>query len=252
MVKAVLYDLRRCIGCRACQVACKRWNERKGESTTLSAGKGTEWTNPPDLSPQTFTFVKFIGKGEGDNFRWHFAKWQCMHCVEPACVSVCPATALYKTKEGPVLYDKELCVGCRYCGTGCPFGIPRFDWQNRLVEKCTFCADRIAFGLEPACVATCPTDALSFGERDEIVRKVEKAESEGAYAYGKKEAGGTSWIYILDVPPKELGFPAPGDQPQTVFARDLLFGFGGVGIVVGAMLYGLKLYDERRKKVGGK
>lgn len=251
MVKAVLYDLRRCIGCRACQVACKRWNDRNGESTTLSADKGTAWTNPPDFSAQTYTLVKFIEKGKGDDFRWHFVKWQCMHCVDPTCVTVCPTGALYKTKEGPVLYDRTICIGCKYCAPACPFNIPRYDRETGIVEKCTMCGDRIAFGLEPACVATCPTDALSFGERDEIIRKAESAESNGAYIYGKKELEGTSWIYILDVPPRELDFPVYRPRSATTFIRETLAWFAGVGIIGGAILYGLKLYNERRKKVEG-
>ena len=249
MTKAILVDIRRCIACRGCQVSCKRWNDREAEATSLSAAPGTEWTNPQDLSPQTYTYIRFIGNGKGDDFRWHFVKRQCMHCTEPGCASVCPTHALYKTDEGPVLYDKEKCIGCGYCRTGCPFDVPRFDSETRVVEKCTFCAERMAEGLEPACVQACPTDALVMDEREKILEKVDNEVAEGAYVYGKDEVGGTSWIYLSDVPFSQLGFPAHGPEPQRAFTTDLLSKFAVTGIIGGAMLYGIKRFSDRRKKV---
>jgi len=246
MAKAVLVDIRKCIACRACQVACKRWNDRQGEPTKLNATPGLEWTNPSDLSPQTYTYIRFIGKGKGDDFKWHFIKIQCNHCVEPGCASVCPTKALYKTAEGPVLYDKEKCIGCKYCISGCPFDVPRFDEENQIIEKCTFCAERLAEGVEPACVAACPTDALAIYERDEAIRLAESAASKGAHTYGKQEVGGTSWIYVSDVPVTELGLPRHDSKSPTAYATDMLLKVGALGIVGAGLLYLLGVYTKRR------
>ena len=249
MTKAVLVDLRKCIGCRGCQVACKRWNDREAEETTLNATPGSEWTNPSDLSPQTYTFIRFVGKGTGEEFQWHFAKVQCMHCHEPQCAAVCPTKALYKTTEGPVLWDPDLCIGCGYCLQGCPFNVPRFDHETKKIEKCTFCAERLLKNLEPACVQACPTDALFMGEHDEIHNMVNEAEAAGAYVYGKEEAGGTSWIYVSDIPLTDLDFPKVASKTPLANTVDFLGKFAVVGVVGGAAIFALQQYSERRKKI---
>lgn len=249
MTKAVLVDLRKCIGCRACQVACKRWNDREAEETALNATLGKEWTNPSDLSPQTYTYIRFIGKGTGENFKWHFAKVQCMHCTDPQCAAVCPTKALYKTTEGPVLWNPDLCIGCGYCIQGCPFGVPRFDPETKKIEKCTFCAERLADNYEPACIQACPTDTLVIGDFDDIMAEVNVLEAAGAEVYGKNEAGGTSWMYVSDIELQELGFPSVSAEqpiPQTI---KTLGEVGAIGIVGGVALLGLKLYADRRAKV---
>jgi len=198
---AVLVDLTRCIGCRACENACR-----------VRAG-----FDP--LPPAA------IGYGEGDRkltFRTRTfidrqkvpVKRQCMHCLEPACVSVCPVAALEKTASGPVVYHENLCIGCRYCILACPFNVPKYEWDNALmprVGKCDFCADRLAKGQSPACVAACPTGTLKFGKRGELLQeaKARLDAQPGRYAaiYGEDVVGGTSWIYLAATAPEELGFP---------------------------------------------
>ncbi|MBS7625991.1 4Fe-4S dicluster domain-containing protein [Candidatus Bathyarchaeota archaeon] len=249
MSKAVLVDIRKCIGCRACQVACKRWNDRKSEKTVLNATPGLEWTNPSDLSPRTYTYIRFIGRGSGDDFRWHFLKIQCNHCVEPGCASVCPTKALSKSVEGPVLYDVEKCIGCKYCISGCPFNVPRFDEEKHIIEKCTFCADRLAEGLKPACVAACPTGALSMHERNEVIQLAESARSNGAHIYGKDEVGGTSWVYVSDIPLTELGLPQHDSKNPTAYVTDMLLKVGLLGVVGAGALYGLGVYSKRRSRL---
>ena len=248
MAKAVLLDLRKCMGCRACQVACKQWNELEAEETT---NRGT-YENPPDLSAKTWTVVKFREIGENGSLKWIFSKWQCMHCIQPACVTVCPTAALYKTEEGPVLYDKSRCIGCAYCVAACPFSIPRFDWEEeRIVRKCTMCIDRIANGLEPACVKTCPPGALEFGEREVVIAKVNQAEAGGAYVYGKDEVGGTSWIYLSDVPFDEAGFPTVGTVSYPSHSA-AIWGSQIATIAVGAVALGFySLYLKRKKMMEG-
>ncbi|HEY6910798.1 MAG TPA: 4Fe-4S dicluster domain-containing protein [Myxococcales bacterium] len=205
--KAVLVDLTRCIGCRGCQVACKSWNGNEGEQTSASAA----FTNPPAIDANTFTMIRFVERAVEDGPAWSFVKTQCMHCLDPSCASACPVAALVKTSEGAVAYDAGKCMGCRYCMVACPFGSIGYEWEklSPRVRKCTFCADRTAEGTRPACVKTCPTQALSFGSRADMLAEAERRVATGRYVnhiYGKEEAGGTSWLYISAVPFETLGF----------------------------------------------
>lgn len=217
MAKAVLVDISRCIGCRGCQVACKQWKERKGLQTAFHG----DFTNPVKLNAETYTRIKFIEAEKNKGPIWSFVKEQCFHCQAPACVSGCPVGALQKTADGPVLYDFDRCVGCRYCMVTCPFGIPKYEWtsKNPWVQKCNFCAERIATKLEPACIKTCPTQVMHFGERNEVIAEAQRrlAASPSKYVqhiYGLEEVGGTSWLYISDVPFAQLGFKTdlPSEQ----------------------------------------
>ena len=253
MSKAVLYDATKCIGCRACQVACKQWNELPREVT---ANRGT-YENPPKLSASTFTRVRFNEVDDGDGrFRFVFTKLQCMHCEHPACVAACPVGALQKTPDGPVTYDDNKCFGCRYCMVACPFGVPTFEWDKPLpwIRKCTFCADRQGGGLKPACVTTCPTGALKFGEREEILieaRERIKASPDRYvnHIYGEKEAGGTSWLYLSPVPFEKLGLPNLGDKPVTVDVERAMGAVPPVLLGVAAAMSGIYWLVKRRDRI---
>jgi len=255
--KAVLVDVRRCIGCKGCQVACKAWNRLPAEVTTVSDG---EFTNPKHFSPITWKVVHFKEIGDYSSeepgtggLAWRMLSDNCRHCLEPSCVSVCPTGALWKRSDGPVLYDVDRCIGCLYCEMACPWGVPHFDEEDHSIRKCTMCFDRIDQGLEPACVATCPTDALMFMTLEEARRRAEEAEAQGLYTYGLNEVGGTSWIYVSDVPFSEFGLPEYSSATPTSFERDLLAKFAGVGVFVGgALLAAFKLYAERRKTIAEK
>jgi formate dehydrogenase iron-sulfur subunit len=209
MEKGVLIDLTRCIGCRGCQVACKGWNERRVTETTMQG----DYTNPPELNASCYTHIRFHEEDKDQAPVWNFVKDQCLHCKEPACASACPVGALIKTKEGPVAYDFDRCIGCRYCMVACPFQIPKYDWESTApwVEKCTFCSERIQEGMIPSCIKTCPTGTMLFGEREEVVAEAKKRISENPekyvdHIYGLEEAGGTSWVYISSVPFATIGF----------------------------------------------
>jgi Fe-S-cluster-containing dehydrogenase component len=204
---AVLVDLTRCIGCRACENACLvRWGFAPLPPASIGYGAGEG-----KLSFQTRTFVDFPNGGTKPK---QPVKRQCMHCLEPACVSACPVAALEKTAAGPVIYREDLCIGCRYCVLACPFNVPKYEWDNALmprVGKCDFCADRQAKGQSPACVAACPTGTLKFGKRGELLQeaKARMGAQPDRYRslYGEDIVGGTSWIYLSDTAPEELGFP---------------------------------------------
>ena len=212
MSYGILIDTTRCIGCRGCQVACKQNNQLPGESTDFRAIR----TNPPDLTSKTWSLVEFheVTKSQ-PRLAWRFVKRQCMHCLEPACVSVCPVGALQRTAEGPVVYDAKRCIGCRYCMVACPFNVPKYNWDSTapLIHKCVMCAERLADGDQPACTKTCPTGAAIFGRREELLDEAHRriADRPSFYVdhvYGEQEVGGTGVLYLADVPFAAIGFPA--------------------------------------------
>lgn len=249
MVKAVLVDVTKCIGCRGCQVSCKRWNDLPGEQTTLN----TEWTNPPTLSYTTYTHIQFKFDESASPPSWQFLNWRCMHCTQAACLEACPVDAIVKTSDGAVVIQNEKCIGCKYCISACPFGIPQFDGQLEKVSKCHMCFDRINDGKEPACVQACPTDALVFGERSEIITLATQRKNKiNGHIYGdvdNKPLGGTGFIYVADVQLQSLGLPDVGEQlsadiPVMVNSKWLL-----VPAAVGGLFY-LAAWRKKRMEEG--
>ena len=244
-MKAMLIDSTRCIGCRGCQVACKQWHENPAEETTFFAGKG--YQNPRDLTSKTFTLITYNEVEVNDRFDWVFGKLQCFHCNEPACATVCPVGALVKTPLGPVVYDASLCLGCRYCQLGCPFQVPRFEWEKTfpVIAKCDMCSGRVAAGQEPACVKVCPTDAIVFGERDTLIAEADsriRANPRGYQhkIYGKDEVGGTCVLHISNVPFDQLGFDTSlPDTPVAAEIKDAMtpipYVLTGLGVALGAV-----------------
>jgi Fe-S-cluster-containing dehydrogenase component len=207
---AMLYDNNICTGCNACVVACGESNGLSPD-TTLSGGL---WQMPPDLNSKTRNLIKLYQQPDGKGSA--FVKRQCMHCLDAACVSGCPFDALKKDKWGAVTWDSKRCIGCRYCQVVCPFDIPKFEWDrwNPRIVKCEFCFDqRLVENKQPACTAICPTGAVIFGKRAELllVAKQRIARSPKSYfekrVYGEHEGGGTQVLYLSRVAFELIGLP---------------------------------------------
>lgn len=249
----ILIDTTKCIGCRACQLACKAKNNLPEDASSLPPNR----TFPIALSETTFSLVEFHRVGGSDqNPQYRTVKRQCMHCLEPACASVCPVAAITKTEKGPVVYDAEKCMGCRYCMAACPFNVPKFEWtsSNPRIRKCTMCADRIEKGLQPACVEACPVGALTFGTRAELVANAQQRVSDMPdkyypYIYGLSEVGGTSILYLANVPFEKLGFNV--SLPKTALPDltwQVMEKIPGVAVGVGLLMGTIAWVTHRREK----
>src|SRR5664279_2026621 len=185
---------------------------------------------------------------------------QCMHCVTPACASGCVVKALEKTPEGPVVYHTDRCLGCRYCMIVCPFGVPKYEFTSAtpLVKKCTFCAERQKKGLAPACTEVCPSGALKFGRRADLLEEAKTRiyTNPDAYVhkiYGEDEAGGTSWLYISDVPFESLALPAGIEKKSyPEMADGALSAVPFVITLWPPLLMGMYTFSKRRDEVAAK
>lgn len=238
---AFLFDATRCIDCRACMVACSVENK-------ISMDKTRIWVAGVGL------------KGEYPSLERASMVYHCMHCNEPDCLSACPVGAYSKRLDGPVVYNPKKCIGCRYCMNACPFGVPHFDWDKGLIEgafidKCTMCPQRIDVGLEPACVATCPTEALMFGDRDDLLKYAhDRLAAQPArylnHVYGETENGGTSYFILSHVPFTELGLPELTSRlvkevSEEVMGLTIPFALGW-GAVLTGLAAGVHLYNQKK------
>ena len=220
----LLYDATLCIGCKTCTIACRDAN---GLDPDTAGSPDRLYNAPLDLSARAKTVIKLYAEGPVRSY----VKTQCMHCVDPACASACMLGALKKRQFGIVTYDPDLCVGCRYCEIGCPFGVPKFEFAKAApkIVKCELCKERLAAGQEPACTAVCPRKAVIYGTRTELLKEAKRrlAENPGRYVpkvYGETDGGGTQVLYLSHVPFEKLGFPALGDEPAPQLARSIQHG----------------------------
>ncbi len=246
--KGVLVDTTLCVGCRTCEGACAEANHL-GEPVMFGDPAVFETRRATD--ERTFTVVNRADVKEPERY----AKTQCMHCVDPACVSVCPGRALEKLEGGPVVYTGSRCLGCRYCMVACQFEIPKFEYESPApyVKKCTFCAERQKNGGMAACAENCPTGALKFGEREALLEEArlriyQNPDKYVHHVYGEHEAGGTSWLYISDVPLEKLGLKAGlDDAAYPQLATTALAAVPMVMTLWPPVLMGLYAINRRRE-----
>jgi len=241
---SMLYDASLCVGCRACQTACKRRSGLPPETDPQNL-----YEMPRELSADTWTVIQLYQGEEGRSFIKH----QCMHCINPACVSVCPVGALIKTEEGPVIYRDKRCFGCRYCMAACPFYIPKAQWDKPLplIQKCDFCADRLEEGKMPACAEACPTGAILFGKRKDTLAVAKARLKEDPeyiqHVYGENEAAGTSMLYIAKVPFEKLGLRDVPDKNYPEISKPYLSAVPGVIGVMVTFCTVAYFYTHRKK-----
>ncbi len=270
---SMLYDTTLCVGCRACQTACRNWNETKPERDPQGL-----YDAPDDLSADTWTVIQLYVDPENpapqrDRSNWSFIKRNCMHCLDPACVSACTVGALQKDPAGPVTYNLDKCFGCRYCMVACPYHVPRYQWWTTvpLVQKCTFCfgyttlaggthpKNRLVQGKGPSCVEACPTGALVWGTRQQMLDEAHKriAAHPGKYyedrVYGEFEGGGTLQLILSHVPFQKLGLPALGPRPlpEGTAPANRAVPFVVVGVsALATAIYNLRGRAEQRADAG--
>jgi len=244
--KAILVTPELCIGCRACQVACKSWNQLPAISTKNHGS----YQNPPDLAGAAYNIIRFNEVPSQENpVRWLFVSRRCMHCEDAGCKNICPSGAIYRTDEGAVAVDREKCIGCKLCSQACPFDVPRYDAEGKM-SKCHLCFDRIANDMQPACVKTCPTGALKFGEREDLVAT---AKTDGfTTLYGEQDLGGLGSVYAFKEEPKLYGMKENPRIPSSVvfwhtYLKPLSYiGLGGV--VAAAAIHYLAIGPHKDEK----
>jgi formate dehydrogenase beta subunit len=259
-----LIDLTRCVGCRKCEQACNEVNDLPEPKNGFDDPTVLDTNRRPDSG--SFTVINRHNTGE-INERDHlvptFVKIQCMHCQDPACVSGCVTGALSKNENGAVTYDVSKCIGCRYCMVACPFQIPAYEYHDPAtprVRKCTFCFERISReGGIPACAATCPVEAITFGKRKDLIelarQRIER--NPGIYVnhiYGEHEVGGTCWIYISNVAFDKVDLPPLPERPMPQTPETIqssLFSYLWSPLVLFGALGVLMARISRRKGNGG-
>ncbi len=253
----VLFDNTRCIGCRKCEEGCNKVNDLPAPERPFDDLSVLDTKRRTD--PKAYTVVNRFDSVGNPNVKGPlYRKVQCNHCLEPACASACFVRAFTKTQKGAVIYDASVCVGCRYCMIACPFEIPTYEYDNAFeprVMKCTLCSPRIEKGLLPGCVEACPTEALTYGKRSELLKVARARISKFPdryvdHIYGENEMGGTSWLYLSAVPFKEVDMREDlGVTPAPKLTAGAL---SAVPIVVGlwpVLLTGIYAMSKRKEKI---
>jgi formate dehydrogenase iron-sulfur subunit len=261
----MLVDVTRCIGCRACQVACKQWNGLPADQARVFQGT---YQSSPDLQAGTYTVVKFFESGGQGPEWWNFRKHQCLHCGDAVCVKVCPKGAIGYLPNGIVHRNAGLCIGCGYCAQYCPFEVPRVDPVTAKATHCTFCEDRVAANIQPACAQACPTGAISVGPRNDLVNRGldrvaflrQNGNAQAVFYGGTDIFGGTHVMYVLSAAPENFALPRQPRTPDSVLVwREFVKPFGAI-LVGGALVLSLAGYvnnwcQNRKREIaqeGGK
>lgn len=258
----VLVDLTRCIGCRSCEAACNREQGLPAPQQPFDdlsvydqVGHGGQKRRPDE---NAYTVVnRYQPQGSSAPV---YRKVQCNHCNEPACLTSCFVNAYTKTKEGAVIYNSKVCVGCRNCMVACPFNVPGYSYSsafNPVVKKCIFCYEtRLKKGQPPACVEICPQETLTFGHRRDLLKIARQRikEQPGRYLdhiYGETEVGGTAWLYLAGVPFEEVGFDTTlGKEPIISNVKDFLSTVPMVLAIWPALFTGFHLLAKRKDEQG--
>ena len=253
-----------CIGCKACEVACKQWNDLPADPQEF--GKGGSYDHTGELGASTWRHVRFLelpsipAAGPGGIDDWLFMSDVCKHCTNAGCLDACPTGALIRTEFETVVLQPDVCNGCGYCVTACPFGVVARDHDDGRAAKCTLCYDRLEDGLEPACAKSCPTDSIQFGPYDDLVevasRRVAELHGRGvddAYLYGAGDAdgdelaGGLGAFFLLTEAPERYGLPAKAESPVQENLVPATAAAMGAGLLAAAAAAAAFLVGARRR-----
>jgi len=278
----ILYDATVCTGCKACVSACKQYNDMPPDSSSPDK----LWDNPLDTTARTLNIIKLYKDGTGEvkdreKDGYSYIKRHCMHCVDPACVSACPVSALTKNeKTGVVNYNKNACIGCRYCQVACPYNIPKFEWDKAfpVIRKCQLCSHRLEKGDMPACCQFCPTGASLFGNVDDLLAEAKKRlqykagvyqdypvmKLDSSYTvprevmpyinhiYGEQEGGGTQVLILANVPFEKLGLPPLTETPDAARSEGIQHtvykGMVAPIVFLGGLLYAVHKNTNNNKE----
>ncbi len=259
-----LTDTTLCIGCKACEVACKQWNQLPADGYELT---GFSYDNTGDLGATTWRHVAFVERlADGSGGRptslqpfqsnWLMMSDVCKHCVNAGCLEACPTGAIVRTEFDTVLIQQDICNGCGYCLPACPFGVPALSPLDHRAHKCTLCYDRLKDDLEPACAKACPTDSIQFGLVEDLLDRARARVASlhdrgvpGAYLYGDSAVGGTGNIaglnatFILTAPPEVYNLPTRPELPQRRILPAALSTLGAAVALGAAAVFALR---ERR------
>lgn len=256
---ACLVDTTLCIGCRKCEEACIDANEQPHDREPILSREIRAQGRRP--ASDAFTVVnRYSGAPSRDQLDRSdtFVKTQCMHCVDPSCVSACLVGAMTKRPDGPVVYDPAKCMGCRYCLVACPFGVPAYEYSNPItprVRKCEYCVGRSGENtIDPACAKACPVEAIVFGRREEMLAlaRIRQQQHPGRYReriYGEREVGGTSWLYLVGREPSGLDFPVLPDAAPPRLTEAIqhgIFRYAALPLAVYGGLAALMWFNHRR------
>jgi formate dehydrogenase iron-sulfur subunit len=249
-----------CIGCKACEVACKEWNNLPADNVGLT---GESYDNTGALSANTWRHVAFIERVQDRptemrpfQSNWLMMSDVCKHCHNPPCMEACPTGALFKTEFDTVVVQQDICNGCGYCVPACPFGVIDINPIDGKAHKCTLCYDRLKGGLEPACAKSCPTDSIQFGEVPELQaraeQRVKRLHGMGvneAYLYGAPGGPGATGglehlnaFFLLTDKPEVYNLPEAPTRPANRVAPSLTT---GLATVAGLALAALAMFARR-------
>jgi formate dehydrogenase iron-sulfur subunit len=248
-----------CIGCKACEVACKEWNGLPEPDSDVLSLTGMSYDNTGALGSDSWRHVAFIEQdvireiGDGPATRWLMASDVCKHCTHAACLDVCPTGALVRTEFGTVIVQPDVCNGCAYCVSACPFGVIDRREDDGRAWKCTMCYDRLRGGLEPACAKACPTDSIQFGPLDELraiaatrLEEVHAAGQTQAQLYGADPAdgiGGAGAFFLLLDKPEVYGLP----PDPVVTTKDLPAMWRWAGVAAAVLATGVVVAFSGRR-----
>lgn len=245
----LLYDATKCVGCKSCMVACSQANDLPPDTRIDGLHQA-----PPALNYFTKNIIKLYRTADGSDHSYF--KQQCMHCADPACVTACMFGGLRKDKDtGIVWWLGSKCVGCRYCEIACPFHIPAFQWDgfNPKIVKCELCRERLGKGQEPGCTTVCPTQAVIYGRREDLLAEAKRriAANPGRYfenrVYGETDGGGTQVLYLSRVGFDKLGLPDLGKNsiPSGLKYSHMLYKWMALPV---ALFAGMAIFANRNFK----